>query len=112
MYVGSQYVSVTTDGGHSWTDISPDLTLNLKDHQQSSGGVATDNLMTYDGSLIFSINESPVEEGVIWVGTNDGQIQITRDGGTSWSNVTENIPDLPPWGTIANIASSRRSVVS
>lgn len=107
VYVGSQYVSVTTDGGHSWTDISPDLTLNLKDHQQSSGGVATDNLMTYDGSLIFSINESPVEEGVIWVGTNDGQIQITRDGGASWTNVTENVRDMPPWGTIANIASSR-----
>ena len=107
VYVGSQYVSVTTDGGHSWTDISPDLTLNLKDHQQSSGGVATDNLMTYDGSLVFSINESPVEEGVIWVGTNDGQVQITRDGGASWTNVTENIRDLPPWGTVANIASSR-----
>jgi photosystem II stability/assembly factor-like uncharacterized protein len=107
VYVGSQYVSVTTDGGHSWFDISPDLTLNLKDHQQSSGGVATDNLMTYDGSLIFSINESPVEEGVIWVGTNDGQVQITRDGGTTWNNVTDNIRDLPTWGTIANIASSR-----
>ncbi len=107
VYVGSQYVSVTTDGGHSWTDISPDLTLNLKDHQQNSGGVAIDNLMTYDGSLIFSINESPVEEGVIWVGTNDGQVQITRDGGGSWTNVTKNIRDLPPWGTIANIASSR-----
>lgn len=107
VYVGSQYVSVTTDGGHSWTDISPDLTLNLKDHQQSSGGVATDNLMTYDGSVIFSINESPVEEGVIWVGTNDGQVQITRDGGESWTNVTQNIRDLPPWGTIANIAASR-----
>jgi photosystem II stability/assembly factor-like uncharacterized protein len=107
VYVGSQYVSVTTDGGHSWTDISPDLTLNLKDHQQNSGGVATDNLMTYDGSLIFSINESPVEEGVIWVGTNDGQVQITRDGGASWTNVTRHIPALPPWGTVANIAASR-----
>ena len=107
VYVGSQYVSVTTDGGYSWTDISPDLTLNLKDHQQSSGGIAIDNLMTYDGSVIFSINESPLEEGVIWVGTNDGQVQITRDGGAGWSNVTGNIRDLPPWGTIANIASSR-----
>ena len=107
VYVGSQYVSVTTDGGHSWTDISPDLTLNLKDHQQNSGGVAIDNLMTYDGSVIFSINESPVEQGVIWVGTNDGQVQITRDNGATWNNVTDNIPDLPPWGTIANIASSR-----
>jgi photosystem II stability/assembly factor-like uncharacterized protein len=107
VYVGSQVVSQTTDLGHSWTDISPDLTLNLKDHQQSSGGIAIDNLMTFDGSIIFAINESPVEDGVIWVGTNDGQVQITRNGGSSWTNITENIPDLPPWGTIANIEASR-----
>ena len=107
VYVGSQVVSLTTDGGHSWSDISPDLTLNRKDHQASSGGVATDNLMTFDGSIVFAINESPVEEGVIWVGTNDGQIQVTRDGGTSWTNVTDNISDLPPWGTVANIEASR-----
>ncbi len=107
VYVGSQYVSVTEDLGHSWRDISPDLTLNLKDHQQNSGGVAIDNLMTFDGSVLFAINESPLEEGVIWVGTNDGQVQITRDGGATWTNVTENIPNLPPWGTIANIEASR-----
>ncbi|MDH5805736.1 MAG: glycosyl hydrolase, partial [Gemmatimonadota bacterium] len=59
------------------------------------------------GSVLFSINESPLEEGVIWVGTNDGQVQITRDGGTTWTNVTENIRDLPAWGTIANIEASR-----
>jgi photosystem II stability/assembly factor-like uncharacterized protein len=107
VYVGSQYVHRTDNGGHSWAEISPDLTLNLKDHQQSSGGVAFDNLMTYDGSLIFAIAESPLERGAIWVGTNDGQVQLTRDGGGSWANVTENIPDLPPWGTIANVEPSR-----
>jgi len=107
VYIGSQYVSQTTDGGHSWTEISPDLTLNLKDHQQSSGGIAIDNLMTFDGSLIFAINESPLEQGVIWVGTNDGQVQLTRDAGMTWTNVTARIPNLPPWGTIANIEASR-----
>jgi len=107
VYVGSQYVHRTDNGGHSWTEISPDLTLNLKDHQQSSGGVAIDNLMTYDGSLIFAIAESPHEPGTIWVGTNDGQVQLTRDGGTSWTNLTENIRDLPPWGTVSNIEPSR-----
>jgi len=107
VYVGSQYVHRTSDGGHSWREISPDLTLNLKDHQQSSGGVAIDNLMTYDGSLIFAIAESSHEPGTIWVGTNDGQVQLTRDDGTTWSNVTENIPDLPPWGTVGNIEVSR-----
>jgi photosystem II stability/assembly factor-like uncharacterized protein len=107
VYVGSQYVHRTDDGGHSWAEISPDLTLNLKDHQQSSGGVAIDNLMTYDGSLVFAIAESPHEAGTIWVGTNDGQVQLTRDGGANWINLTENFRDLPPWGTIANIEPSR-----
>jgi hypothetical protein len=107
VYVGSQYVHRTENGGHSWEEISPDLTLDLEDHQLSSGGVAIDNLMTYDGSLIFAIAESPHEAGTIWVGTNDGQVQLTRDGGGSWTNLTENIPDLPPWGTIGNVEVSR-----
>jgi photosystem II stability/assembly factor-like uncharacterized protein len=107
VYVGSQYVHRTTDGGQSWEEISPDLTLNLKDHQRSSGGVAIDNLMTFDGSLVFSIAESPLAAGEIWAGTNDGQVQLTRDAGASWTNLTENIPDLPPWGTVANIEPSR-----
>jgi photosystem II stability/assembly factor-like uncharacterized protein len=107
VYVGSQYVHRTTDGGYSWQEISPDLTLDLEDHQQSSGGVAIDNLMTYDGSLVFAIAESPRDAGTIWVGTNDGQVQLTRNAGDSWTNVTENIPDLPPWGTVGNIEPSR-----
>jgi len=107
VYVGSQHVHRTENGGSSWEEISPDLTLDLEDHQLSSGGVAIDNLMTYDGSLIFSIAESPHEAGTIWVGTNDGQVQLTRDGGDSWTNLTENIRDLPPWGTIGNIEPSR-----
>jgi len=106
VYVGSQYVHRTDNGGHSWEEISPDLTLNLKDHQQASGGVAIDNLMTYDGSLIFAIAEFSHEPGTIWVGTNDGQVQLTRDGGSSWTNLTANIPDLPEWGTVANIEPS------
>lgn len=107
VYVGSQYVHRTDNGGHSWAEISPDLTLDLENHQLSSGGVAIDNLMTYDGALIFAIAESPIEAGAIWVGTNDGQVQLTRDGGANWTNVTENIPNLPPWGTIANVEPSR-----
>ncbi len=106
VYVGSQYIHRTENGGHSWTEISPDLTLDLEDHQQSSGGVAIDNLMTYDGSLVFAIAESSLAQGTIWVGTNDGQVQLTRDGGGSWTNVTENIPELPPWGTISNVEPS------
>ncbi len=107
VYVGSQFVHRTENGGHSWDAISPDLTLNLKDHQQSSGGVAIDNLMTYDGSLVFAIAESPLEQGTIWVGTNDGQVQLTRDAGATWTNLKENIEGVPAWGTIANVEPSR-----
>ncbi len=107
VYVGSQFVHQSDDGGRSWQVISPDLTLNLKDHQQSSGGVAIDNLMTFDGATLFAIEESPIEAGLIWTGSNDGQLQLTRDGGKNWKNLTDNIPNLPPWGTIANIFPSK-----
>lgn len=107
VYVGSQYVHKSDDGGQSWQVISPDLTLNDKTHQQNSGGIAVDNLMTFDGSVLFSIVESTLEPGLIWTGSNDGQVQLTKDGGTTWTNVTSNIPDLPKWGTIANIEASR-----
>ncbi len=109
VYVGSQFVHKSDDGGQSWQVISPDLTLNDKTHQQSSGGIAIDNLMTFDGSVLFSIVESELEPGLIWTGSNDGQVQLTRNGGESWENVTGNIPDLPAWGTIANIEPSRFS---
>ncbi|MFY0688264.1 MAG: glycosyl hydrolase [Cyclobacteriaceae bacterium] len=107
VYVGSQFVHQSDDGGQSWQIISPDLTLNLKDHQQSSGGVAIDNLMTFDGATLFAIEESPIEPGLIWTGSNDGQVQLTQDAGKTWTNVTENIPDLPKWGTVANIFPSK-----
>lgn len=107
VYVGSQFVHQSDDGGQSWQVISPDLTLNLKDHQQSSGGVAIDNLMTFDGATLFAIEESPIEDGLIWTGSNDGQVQLTRDGGKNWKNLTANIPDLSKWGTIANIFPSK-----
>ena len=107
VYVGSQFVHKSDDGGQSWQVISPDLTLNDKTHQQSSGGIAVDNLMTFDGAVLFSIVESKIEPGLIWTGSNDGQVQLTKDGGQSWTNVTKNIPELPKWGTIANIEPSR-----
>jgi photosystem II stability/assembly factor-like uncharacterized protein len=106
VYVGSQFVHETDNGGQSWRVISPDLTTNDKSHQQSSGGIAIDNLMTFDGSTLYAIAESPVTAGLIWAGSNDGQVNLTRDGGKNWTNVTKNIPNLPPWGTIENIEPS------
>ncbi|KAB7531521.1 glycosyl hydrolase [Flagellimonas olearia] len=107
VYVGSQFVHKSDDDGQSWQVISPDLTLNDKTHQQNSGGVAIDNLMTFDGATLFSIAESKLEPGHIWTGSNDGQVHLTQNGGETWAKVTQNIPNLPKWGTIANIELSR-----
>ncbi|CAN5249309.1 hypothetical protein BH09BAC2_BH09BAC2_23160 [soil metagenome] len=104
--VGSQFVHQTTDGGQSWRLISGDLTTNDKTRQQSSGGIAIDNLMTFDGCTLYAIAESPIKEGIIWTGSNDGQVQLTKDGGTTWTNVTHNITGLPAWGTISCIEPS------
>ncbi|MGE5243704.1 MAG: sialidase [Betaproteobacteria bacterium] len=106
VWVGSQYVHETTDGGQSWHVISPDLTLNDRSRQGPSGGLTGDNIGPEYGDTLISIAGSPKQDGVIWTGSNDGQVNVTRDGGKTWTNVTANIPDLPPWGTIYTIAPS------
>ncbi len=107
VYVGSQYLHVTTNGGQSWKVISPDLTLHDTTREGHSGGLTGDNIGVEYGDVIYSIAESPLLPGLIWVGTNDGQVQRTRDGGKSWTNVTKRIPDMVPWGTVSNIEPSR-----
>ncbi len=107
IYVGSQFVHVTTDGGNSWQIISPDLTRNDKTRQQISGGLTPDNIGVEYAGVIFALTESPKEAGLIWVGTNDGKVQVTRDAGKNWSDVTKNLPNLPEFGTVDNIEASR-----
>lgn len=107
VYVGSQFLHRTINGGQSWELISPDLTLNDPTKQGPSGGLTGDNLGVEYGDVIYSITESPLTAGLIWVGTNDGQVQITRNAGKSWTNVTRNIPGILPWGTINNIEASQ-----
>jgi len=107
VYTGSQYVHETTDGGNSWQVISPDLTRNDKSKMGISGGLTPDNIGVEYAGVVFSIAESPKQAGVIWAGTNDGLVQLTRDGGKHWTNVTGNIPNLPEWGTVSNIEASR-----
>ena len=107
VYAGSQVVHMTADGGQSWKVISPDLTLNDKSKQVSSGGLTGDNIGPEYGDTLLSIAESPKQAGVIWTGSNDGQVQVTRDGGKTWTNVSANIPDLPPWGTIYTVEPSK-----
>jgi photosystem II stability/assembly factor-like uncharacterized protein len=106
VYVGSQFVHETTDGGASWKIISPDLTRNDKSHQQDSGGPGHDNLYTFDGATLMAIAESPKASGLIWAGSNDGLLHVTRDGGAHWTDVTAHIPNLPHWATINNIEPS------
>ena len=103
----SQYVHMTTDGGNSWKVISPDLTRNDKTKQGFSGGLTGDNIGVEYIDVVFALAESPKAAGLLWAGTNDGLVQITRDGGKTWTNVTPNIPGLPEWGTVSNIEASR-----
>ncbi|HEV2386127.1 MAG TPA: hypothetical protein VGS20_02620 [Candidatus Acidoferrales bacterium] len=106
VYVGAQVVFMTTDAGQSWKVISPDLTTDEKSHEGNSGGINSDNLVTYNAAVIYAIAESPVKAGVIWTGSNDGVVSVTEDGGGHWSNVTKNIPNLPQWGTVWSVEPS------
>jgi photosystem II stability/assembly factor-like uncharacterized protein len=102
---GGERLFKTTDGGVHWQAISPDLTRNDKSKQRVSGGEITlDDSGTEYYDTIFALAESPVTKGLLWVGTDDGLIQITRDEGKSWSNITPK--DLPEWSRISQIEAS------
>ena len=96
-YMGNQFVHKSEDMGLSWTKISPDLTTNdpIKQNQENSGGLSKDNSGAEKHCTIFTIAESPVNESVIWAGTDDGNIQVTQDAGKTWTNVVANIAGLP-----------------
>ena len=89
LYAGSNYLHVTTNEGQTWKTISPDLTRSLPETIKSSGGPITqDNTGAEFYSNLFAINESPLEKGVIWVGSDDGLIHISKDNGANWENIT------------------------
>jgi len=98
VYVGAQFLFVTKDAGQSWQRISPDLTTDdpQKQKQEQSGGITVDNSAAEMHTTIYSISESPRDAKTIWVGTDDGNLQLTRDGGTTWANLAGNVPGLPP----------------
>lgn len=107
LYHGAQVLFKTTDRGAHWTAISGDLTRNDRAKQKWAGGPLTgDNTGVEVYDTIFSIAESPVAKDQIWVGTDDGLVQLTRDGGKSWQNVTPGA--LPPWATVEGIEPSRK----
>jgi photosystem II stability/assembly factor-like uncharacterized protein len=97
----------STNGGQNWTAISPDLTRNDKSKQKWSGGPITgDNTTAEFYCTISAVAESPLEKGVIWVGSDDGLVHVTRDGGKKWSNVPANLPEFPEWATVKMIEAS------
>ena len=108
IYLGGQFLFRSRDHGESWERISPDLTTNdpAKQHQDTSGGLTIDNSDAEKYETIFTISESPKNGNLIWVGTDDGNVQITRDGGKHWTNVVKNIPGLPPNTWVSTIEAS------
>jgi photosystem II stability/assembly factor-like uncharacterized protein len=105
LYYAGEVLFKTTDNGMSWTIISPDLTRNDKAKQAASGGPITkDNTGVEIYDTIFSVVESPAQKGLIWAGTDDGLVHITRDGGQNWENVTPKA--MPDWGTVSMIEAS------
>src|SRR5579863_4693897 len=106
VYYGCQVIFRTTDAGHSWSVISPDLSTQDPAHIAPSGGIVGDNLGQFYGEVVFAIAPSKIQKGLIWAGTNDGQIWYTKDAAANWVNVTSQLKGLPPGGTIARIAPS------
>jgi photosystem II stability/assembly factor-like uncharacterized protein len=97
IYIGSQFLFRSRDHGQTWDRISPDLSTNdpEKQKQEQSGGITVDNSAAEMHTTIYSISESPKDKSVIWAGTDDGNVQVTRDGAKTWTNVVGNVPGLP-----------------
>ncbi|MEY2440469.1 MAG: hypothetical protein QOI34_1854 [Verrucomicrobiota bacterium] len=97
IYIGAQFLFRSRDHGQTWERISPDLTTNdpEKQKQEQSGGVTIDNSAAEMHTSIYGISESPKDKSVIWAGTDDGNLQLTRDGGKTWNNVVANVTGLP-----------------
>ena len=114
LYLGSQYLFRTRDRGASWQRISPDLTTNdpKKQQQELSGGITVDNSSAEMHTTIFSISESPLDAKTIWVGTDDGNVQLTRDDGKTWTNVARNLKGLPKENWISSVEASRHDAAT
>ncbi|MEM1122596.1 MAG: hypothetical protein AAGJ18_19285, partial [Bacteroidota bacterium] len=109
IYMGSQYLHKSTDRGQSWEIISPDLTTNdpEKQKQTESGGLTYDATGAENHTTIIAIAPSPRKNGVIWVGTDDGNLQLTQDGGKTWTNVIDNLRGVPKGSWIPQVHASK-----
>jgi len=108
IYVGSQFLFRSRDFGQTWERISPDLSTNdpAKQRQEQSGGITVDNSAAEMHTTIYAIAESPKNPSVIWAGTDDGNLQVTRDGGKTWTNVVANIRGLPKNAWVSSVEAS------
>jgi photosystem II stability/assembly factor-like uncharacterized protein len=108
LYIGSQFLFRSRDHGVTWDRISPDLTTNdpIRQRQEQSGGITVDNSSAEMNTTIYSISESPKASGQIWIGTDDGNVQLTRDGGKSWTNLTPGL-GMPQGNWISWVEASR-----
>lgn len=107
VYHAGNFLFRTTDGGAVWQKVSPDLTRDDKQKQQWSGGPITgDNTGAETYCTIFALAESPKQKGLMWAGSDDGKVHVTRDDCKTWVDVTPQIPDLPDWGTVTCIEAS------
>ncbi|NCU03216.1 MAG: glycosyl hydrolase, partial [Chitinophagaceae bacterium] len=111
LYTGAQYLYKSTDKGSNWVRISPDLTTNdkRKQEQEKSGGVTMDVTSAENHCTIFTIAESPLDENIIWAGTDDGNLQVTTDAGKTWTNVAANYAaaGIPKQTWVSSIEPSR-----
>ncbi|HSN85287.1 MAG TPA: glycosyl hydrolase, partial [Thermoanaerobaculia bacterium] len=107
MYLGSQFLFRSRDRGDSWEKISPDLTTNdPKKQGKKSGGLTVDNSSAENHTTIYSVSESPKNAEVIWVGTDDGNVQVTQDGGKTWTNVSGNVTGVPKGTWVSHVEAS------
>ncbi len=109
LYIGAQVLFRSRDRGDSWQRISPDLTTNdpEKQKQEQAGGITVDNSSAEMHTTIYAISESPLDGELIWVGTDDGNVQLTTDGGKNWTNLTANVPDLPKASWVSWVEAGR-----
>ena len=107
IYYGSQFVHKSTDRGETWTTISPDLTTNRADWQpKETGGVTQDVTGAENFTTLLAIEPSPKAKDLLWVGTDDGRLHVTRNGGKDWTSVERNVPGVPANTWIPHIHAS------
>jgi len=114
LYYGSQYLHYSTDRGDSWRTISPDLTTDdpERQRQKTSGGITIDNTTAENNATIYAIAESPLNPDVIWVGSDDGLVHVTRDAGANWAKLSDAVPDVTTGTWVSSVFASPYDVAT